>query len=97
MFTDGEVDDLLGAEALGRHPRHRIAQGLRGQGVLAIRAVVVASEHAERERPGAGERVKERLLLHRIQLERGDVSRRHLEAATLVPANLADAPLADGG
>ena len=40
----GEVHDAVGADPLGRHPGPGIAQRLRGQGVLAIRAVVVAAE-----------------------------------------------------
>src|SRR4029077_11463600 len=59
--------------------------------VLAIAAVVVASEHAERQRPRAGIGVKERLLLDRVDLQGGDVAARNAQHAAVVVANLADA------
>jgi hypothetical protein len=52
----------------------------------------VAAQHAEGERVGAGQRVEEGLLLHRIALQCGDVASGDQQPATLVEAHPADAP-----
>ena len=51
----------------------------------------IAAEHSERERQRARIGVEERLLLDRIDLQRGDVAARHAQHAVLVVADLADA------
>jgi hypothetical protein len=51
----------------------------------------VAAQHPERERIAAGEAVKERLLLRRIALQRGDVPRRSEERPFLIESDFADA------
>src|SRR3989304_5156134 len=59
-----------------------------------MKAEVVAAQHAEGERPRAGEHVEERLLLRRVALERADVPVRDHERAAAVEPHLADAALA---
>src|SRR3989304_751124 len=59
-----------------------------------MKAEVVAAQHAEGERPRAGEHVEERLLLRRVALERADVPVRDHECAAAVEPHLADAALA---
>ena len=88
-----EVRDLRGGHLLGWHAHHRIAQRLRGQGVVTEGTVILASEHPEGEGARARVRMEERLLLDGVELEAGDVARRNHEAPVLVPAHLADAAL----
>ena len=83
-------------DAVGRNAREiergaEIAQGLRGDPVLAVSAMQVAAQHAEAERAGAGQRVKERLLLDGIELQRAYVAIGDVELACAVVAHLADA------
>jgi hypothetical protein len=73
-----------------------ISQGLGGDPVLAIGAVVVATQHAERQGLPAGQYMKERLLLDGVTLETGHVAPWHLQCPGLVEADLADAFLARG-
>ena len=66
-----------------------------GAGHEAVAAVVVAAEHAERERARAGEGVEERLLLHGVHLQRAHVAdAARMQRAAVVEADAADAVLA---
>ena len=73
----------LGRRVDRRRHGGRIAQRLRRDPVLAVRAVQIAAEHAEAVRERAGVRVEERLLLDRIALHAADVSPRHAQACRL--------------
>ena len=86
----------LGRRAQRRRDRGRIAQRLRRDPVLAVRAVQIAAEHAEAVGERAGIRVEERLLLDRIALHAADVAPRHAAAGRRVEAHLADADRAVG-
>ena len=70
--------------------RFRIAQHLAGHPVLAIAAVIIAAEHAKGERIGAGQDMKERLLLDRIARQRPDISVRHEQRAVVIEAHAAN-------
>src|ERR1700694_3732399 len=85
-----DVDQLLWRDVHGLRERTRVAQRLRGDPVLAIRAVQVTAEHAEGERIGAWKRVKERLLFDRIALKGTDVPPWHHQHAATVVSDLAD-------
>lgn len=74
----------------------RIAQRLRGHPILAIRAVQIASQHAEAVRQRAGISMEERFLFDGIALDAADVSPRHVQLSTLVEADFADASLSLG-
>jgi hypothetical protein len=50
----------------------------------------VAAQHAERERLGSGQEVKERLFLDRVDLQSSHVSMRHAKRSVAIEANLAD-------
>ena len=56
--------------------------------------MIVAAEHAERERIRAGQDMKEGLLFDGIALESGHVSPRHAEFAAHIRANFANAAFA---
>ena len=75
----------------------RVADRLRREPVLAVRAVKVAAEHTEGKSVGAGQRVEEGLLLDGIALEGPDVAPGHLQDAPFVVTDAADAlaPLRD--
>src|SRR5207244_2882423 len=75
-----------------QHARGVVAQCLRREPVLAVTAMEITAEHAEREGVRAGERVEERLFLSRIALQGRHVAGRHLQRPVLVEAHLADAP-----
>ena len=75
----------------GGVPAPRVAQRLGREPVLAVAAVIVAAEHAERERLGAGERVEEGLLLDRVELEGRHVAEGDAQRARVVEADAADA------
>ena len=64
--------------------------------VLTIRAVQVASEHAEAIGKGTRNGMEEGLLLDRIALDSANVSPGDIELAAAVVANLADTGLAFG-
>src|SRR2546428_3392256 len=81
----GQIPQLTQASRAG-------ARGNPNVGGKAVRAVQVATEHAEREGIRAGEGVKEGLLLDRVALERPHVAARDHQRAPAVVANLADAP-----
>ena len=72
----------------------RITQRLRCHPVLAVRAVEVASQHAEAVGQRARVGMEERLLLNWIALYSADVSPGNVELAALVVADLAHAGLA---
>jgi hypothetical protein len=60
---------------------------------LAIRAVQVASQHAEAVRESARIRVEEGLLLDGIALDSSNVAPRNIELSALVVADFADSHL----
>ena len=68
-----------------------IADRLRREPVLAVRAVQVAAEHAEGQRVRSGQRVEEGLLLDRVALQRADVTARGTEHAASAKTDPADA------
>lgn len=53
----------------------------------------IAAEHAEGERVGTGQYVKERLLFCRVTRERGNIVRGHAQMAAFVETNLTNAAL----
>src|SRR2546426_8262 len=57
-----------------------------------VGAVQVTTEHAEGDRVGAGEGMKEGLLLDRVALQGANVATRDHQRAAAVVANFADAP-----
>src|SRR5919201_2820615 len=71
---------------------HPTAAGNPGITDKAIAAVQITSEHPERHRVSPRKCVEERLLLDGIALQGPDVAARHHQRATLVVADLADAP-----
>jgi hypothetical protein len=73
-----------------------IAQGLRGDPILAVSAVEIATEHAEAVGERAGISVEERLFFDGIALHAGSVSPGDVERAASVEADFADAGLAFG-
>src|SRR2546422_795003 len=74
------------------HARGVVAQRLRREPVLAVTAMEITAQHAERQGVRAGERVEERLFLSGIALQGGHVAGRHLQRPILVEAHLAEAP-----
>jgi len=68
----------------------RVAQGLGCEPVLAVRAVVIAAEHAEGQGFRAGQQVEEGLLLGRVELEGTDVAPGGIEGSALVEPDLTD-------
>ena len=68
--------DLRRSHRLGGRRGRLVPERLRGDPVLAVAAVIVAAEHAEGQRPGARQRVEERLLLDRVELQAGHVAER---------------------
>src|SRR2546426_3734817 len=81
----GQIPQLTQASRAG-------ARGNPNVGGKAVRAVQVATEHAEREGIGAREGVEKRLFLDRVALQGPNVSARDHQRAAAVVANLADAP-----
>src|SRR4029079_2077887 len=81
--------ELARRRVLRRRDGVRIAQRLRRDPVLAIRAVQIAAEHPEAERERAGMRVEERFLLDWIALHAADVPPGDVQRPTLVVADLA--------
>ena len=73
-----------------------IAQSLRGNPVLAVGAVEIASHHAEAVGQGAGMGVEKRFLLDGIAVRAGGVSPGNVERAATVVADFADSGLAFG-
>src|SRR5258708_3678072 len=69
--------------------RLRVAQGLRGNPVLAIGAVQVTAQHAKAVSQGSRVSVEKRLLLDRIALHSAHISPGHVQGSTLVVADLA--------
>ena len=94
--TDGFVDELLGSGRNRADARDVFAQSLRGDPVLAVGAVQVATQHAEAIGQSAAEGVKERLLFDGIALDAADVAPGSVELAAAVEADLADARVALG-
>src|SRR5581483_4394712 len=90
-MTLRETDEIRRLEIGRRCAGDRIAQRLRRHPVLAVAAVVIATEHTERKRECAGVGVEERFLLDRIDLQRGRVTTRHPQHSILVVADFADA------
>ena len=84
---------LAGSVIVGRA---RVAQRLRGEPVLAVGAVQVAAEHAERQGPRPREQVEERLLLDRVDRDPRGVPPRHQERVPGAAAHEADAAGAVG-
>ena len=68
-----------------------VAEHLAGDPILAVAAVEIATEHAERQRVGAGQDVEERLLLDRVAGEGADVAVGDEERAVVVEPDAADA------
>src|SRR6185436_11213570 len=70
---------------------------LAGHPILAIGTMKITAHHAEGQRVAPRMNVKERFLLDRIALERGDVTEGDLKLAVLIEPHLADAatPFAD--
>ena len=87
----GVAYEIFGRCLEGRRHRRRIAQRLRGDPVLTVRAVQIAAEHAKAVREGARIRVKERLLLDRIALHAANVPPRHEQPSAFVEPHLAHA------
>src|SRR5437016_4805634 len=90
-----QTNQIVGSDVCREHTRRLVAQRLTGEPVLAVPAVEIASQHAERERVRPWERMEERLLLGGIALQRRDVAGWHVQRAVLVEADLAD-PTASG-
>ena len=67
-----------------------ITQGLAGHPVLAIRAMEIAPQHAERQRVAARVKVEEWLFLDGIALEPSYIAEWHTQFAVLMEAHLAD-------
>ena len=93
-FRDG--DDLLRLDIPRWGESLAVAQRLGGQPVLAVGTMVIAAQHPEGERDGAGEGVEERLLFDRIHLQARHVASRDVEDAIPVVADSADAVEAVG-
>src|SRR5436309_2203898 len=72
-----------------RRHRVRIAQRLRGNPILAIAAMEIASQHAKAERQPSRTRVEKRFLLYGIALNAAYVAPGDHEPAALVEAHLA--------
>jgi hypothetical protein len=87
---DGVANQILRSRTQWRRYRRGVAQRLRGDPVLAIRAVEVASEHAEAVSERARIDVKKRLLLNRIALHAADVAPRDVQLAALIETDFAD-------
>src|SRR5205807_10205830 len=93
----GGIHQLFRRDFLDRRDRRLIAQRLAGDPVLAVGTMEIAAHHAEGQRVAARMNVEERLLLHRVALQRGHVTERHAQPAALMETNFAYAatPLAD--
>ena len=93
----GQRNKVRGGRSIGPRYRVRVADRLRGDPVLTVPTVEVAPQHPEGQCSGSGQRMEERLLLDRVDLQRPDVSPRDLEPAPFVETNPADsgAPLRD--
>ena len=89
----GIFDEQIGIGLERLRYRVRIAQRLRCDPILAIGAVEIAAEHSEAVREGSGMSVKKGLLFDGIALHSGDVSPGHVERATLIEPNFANARL----
>src|SRR5207247_9409014 len=59
-----------------------------------VGAMQIAAQHSESQRVRTRQRMKERLLLSRIALQRRHVIHRHAQMPALVETDLADAALA---
>src|SRR5262245_26516940 len=68
-----------------------IAQRLRGDPVLAIPAVEVATAQSKGHCQRARQRMEEGFLFDRIQLQGGDVAVRHQELSTAIEPHTTDA------
>ena len=92
----GFVGQQLRGDIDRRRHGIRIAERLRRDPVLAIRAVEIAPEHSEAERKGARAGVEEWLLLDWIALHAADVAVGHVQRPAAIEAHLADAKRAVG-
>jgi hypothetical protein len=93
-LVEGVANQVLGYCIERRGNCIRISQSLRGDPVLTVSAVQIASQHAEAVGEGAGMSVEEWLLFNGIALHPGGVAPRHVKSAAAVVANFAYAGLA---
>ena len=84
-------DELFRCQPMGRSNRIGIANRLRCDPILAIAAVEIAAQHSEAHRKRAGQRMEERLLLDRIQLQRANIAMRYEQLSTTIEAHAANA------
>ena len=92
----GVADQRFGRRGDGGRDGIRIAQGLRGDPVLAVGAMEIAAQHAEAVGQRAGIGVEERFLFDGIALHAGGVSPGNIQCAAAVEADFADAGLTIG-
>src|ERR1051326_3541832 len=78
---------IFGSHVFRRCNRVRVAERLRGDPILAVRAVVIAAQHSETHRQASGQCMKERFLLDRIKLEGAEISMRDQQFAPAVKSN----------
>src|SRR6266540_2529077 len=95
-----ESHHLLGshfANIINGFIRRGIAHRLRGQPVLAVPAVEVATEHSKCQCITSRHHMEEWFLLDRVTLQRGDISPWHAQFPTFIEAHLTNPalPLAD--
>src|SRR6266850_980239 len=83
--------ELFRCEPMGRSNRIGIAYRLRCDPILAIRAMEVAAEHTEAHRQRSRQRMEERLLLDRVELERAYISVWNQQPSTAIEADPANA------
>src|SRR3972149_206318 len=88
--TPRQAHQLFTATKHRRGYRLRVSESLRGEPILTIAAVEIASEHAERQsiRPRQG--VEERFLLDGIALQRPHVAPGDPERPPFIEAHLTD-------
>ena len=92
----GNFNDFLRRnffDGIARDARLGIAQGLRGQPVLAEIALQVAAQHAEGEGVAAGQKMGKGFLLDRVGLYARHIPVGDAKFSTLVDAYLADATM----
>src|ERR1019366_7783495 len=89
--SPGRAHQLLRGDGLEGRLRGVGAQGLAGDGVLAVGTMEIAPEHPERQRVRAGIDMEERLLLDRVALNASDVAKWDAQLAALVEAHAATA------
>ena len=71
-----------------------VAECLRCQPVLTVRAVEITTEHTEGESVRTGKHVEERLLLCRIAGECGDINRLNHQVPCFIETNFTDTAFA---